>query len=164
MHAHLPRPAFMYEFLLLRSMLSASLPWKAQQNLAAFSAALQIWAHSWPPQWTRRSDLRQTRVCMQPILETLGRACSTYGRRNLRMLYDALSTLADMVGRPLAQPDCIQLFMPPLLQRWQTTEDTDRELLPLLEVFTTIAQALGTPLTPALFLFCVMGLIEIGLY
>ena len=87
---------------------------------------------------------QQLACLMQPILETLGRACSTYGRRNLRMLYDALSTLADMVGRPLAQPDCIQLFMPPLLQRWQTTDDTDRELLPLLEVFTTIAQALGT--------------------
>ncbi len=82
-------------------------------------------------------------LLLQPILETLGKACSLYGRRNLRMLYDALSTLADMVGRPLAQPDCIQLFMPPLLQRWQSTEDTDRELLPLLEVFTTIAQALG---------------------
>ena len=65
------------------------------------------------------------------------------------MLYDALSTLADMVGRPLARPDYVQLFMPPLLQRWQTTEDTDRELLPLLEVFTTIAQALGTVHNPS---------------
>lgn len=78
------------------------------------------------------------------------------------MLYDALSTLADMVGRPLAQPDCIQLFMPPLLQRWQTTEDTDRELLPLLEVFTTIAQALGAPPPPLFPFFSVSwGLTEV---
>ncbi len=31
------------------------------------------------------------------------------------------------------------LLPSPMLQRWQTTGDTDRELLHLLEVFTTIA-------------------------
>jgi hypothetical protein len=40
------------------------------------------------------------RLCtLQGILETLARATLAYGRRNVRMLYDALSTLAEAVGR-----------------------------------------------------------------
>jgi hypothetical protein len=36
---------------------------------------------------------------LQAILETLAQATLAYGRRNVRMLYDALSTLAEAVGR-----------------------------------------------------------------
>lgn len=40
------------------------------------------------------------RLCaLQGILETLAQATLAYGRRNVRMLYDALSTLAEAVGR-----------------------------------------------------------------
>ena len=80
---------------------------------------------------------------MQAILQTLGQAGVRYTRKNLRILYDALSTLADAVGRALAEPSMLQLFMPPLLAKWQQTSDTDRELLPLMECFTSLAQAIG---------------------
>jgi len=33
--------------------------------------------------------------------------------------------------------------MPPLVLKWQALGDTDRELLPLLECLTSLAQALG---------------------
>lgn len=73
----------------------------------------------------------------------LGKAATTYTRKNLRILYDALSTLADGVGPAMGQPELLQLFMPPLLQKWQQFQDMDRELMPLMEAFTSLATALG---------------------
>lgn len=61
----------------------------------------------------------------------------------MRLVYDALCTLADAVGRAMADPVHVTVFMPPLVARWNALPDTDRELLPLLECFTSIAIALG---------------------
>lgn len=83
---------------------------------------------------------------MQDILGALGQACATYTRKNLRILYDALGTLADAVGGALADPQLLQLFMPPLLAKWQAFADDDRELMPLLECLTSLASAVGGPL------------------
>lgn len=80
---------------------------------------------------------------LKPILETLAKACATYGRKNLRILYDAISTLAEMVGKELADPNLLQIYMPPLVAKWQSLADTDRDLLPLLECFTAITSAVG---------------------
>jgi hypothetical protein len=35
--------------------------------------------------------------------------------------------------------------MPPLQEKWAQLADSDRELLPLFECFTSLAQALGAP-------------------
>jgi hypothetical protein len=42
-----------------------------------------------------------------------------------------------------AQPAALRAIMPPLVLKWQALGDTDRELLPLLECLTSLAQALG---------------------
>lgn len=76
-------------------------------------------------------------------MRTLGKAAERYTRKNLRMLYDAISTLADGVGGALGEPALLALFMPPLLVKWQQFADNDRELMPLMEVFTALATALG---------------------
>ncbi len=55
----------------------------------------------------------------QAILETLARAVLVYGRRNARILYDALGTLAEAVHGALAEPMFLTLIMPPLVQKWQ---------------------------------------------
>lgn len=81
---------------------------------------------------------------MQQILDTLARAVSTYGRRNTRIMYDALGTLAEAVGQALAEPMFLHIIMPPLIAKWQSISDTDQELLPLLECFMVIAKSLGT--------------------
>ena len=86
---------------------------------------------------------------LKPILETLAKACATYGRKNLRILYDAISTLAEMVGKELADPHLLRIFMPPLVAKWQSLPDTDRDLLPLLECFTAITSAIGNPSSQA---------------
>lgn len=42
------------------------------------------------------------------ILKTVAAALAMYGRKNLRILYDAISTLADAVGNALAE---VRLFV-----------------------------------------------------
>ena len=126
---------------------------------------------SWP-QWTVRSTCSWTAflVCTgaqqpsflaphhilphteapvrQAILKTLAVAATQYTRKNMRILYDALSTLAD-VQRAKLVPH-LPTIMPPLLQRWHLLHDADRELLPLLECLTSLAQALGAGLPAVL--------------
>ncbi|MCO5611248.1 hypothetical protein L7F22_065500 [Adiantum nelumboides] len=77
------------------------------------------------------------------ILQHLMYAFSKYQRRNLRILYDAIGTLADAVGSDLNEAKHLGILMPPLIEKWQQLRDSDRDLFPLLECFTSIAQALG---------------------
>lgn len=102
------------------------------------------------PGWKLLTACDFRRMCVQVILETLAMAAANYTRKNLRILYDALSTLADAQRGNLAPH--LPIFMPPLVARWQALADTDRELLPLLECFTSLAQALGV--SPSQRLLC----------
>ncbi|KAL0393479.1 UNVERIFIED_CONTAM: Transportin-1 [Sesamum latifolium] len=78
------------------------------------------------------------------ILQHLMCAFGKYQRRNLRIVYDAIGTLADAVGGELNQPKYLEILMPPLIAKWQLLSNSDKDLFPLLECFTSIAQALGT--------------------
>ncbi|GFP97743.1 transportin-1 [Phtheirospermum japonicum] len=78
------------------------------------------------------------------ILQHLIWAFGKYQRRNLRIVYDAIGTLADAVGGELNQPKYLEILMPPLIAKWQQLSDFDKDLFPLLECFTSITQALGT--------------------
>ncbi|KAK9075913.1 hypothetical protein SSX86_004243 [Deinandra increscens subsp. villosa] len=42
------------------------------------------------------------------------------------------------------QPNCLEILMPPLIAKWQQLSNSDKDLFPLLECFTSIAQALGS--------------------
>jgi transportin-1 len=87
------------------------------------------------------------RIClfnaMQKVLDTLSAASTVYGRRNMRMLCDALSTLAEAVGRALGEPAHLHAIMPALMTKWHALSDAEPELLPLLECLMTIATAVG---------------------
>ncbi|CAI5931242.1 unnamed protein product [Closterium sp. NIES-64] len=85
---------------------------------------------------------------LEPILQHLAFAFSKYQRRNLRILYDAVGTLADCVGGTLQDPRYIAVLMPPLTAKWQQISDFDRDIFPLLECFTSVAQALGPAFAP----------------
>lgn len=80
---------------------------------------------------------------LEIILQHLLCAFGKYQKRNLRIVYDAIGTLADAVGRELNQPTYLDILMPPLIAKWQQLSDSDKDLFPLLECFTSIAQALG---------------------
>ncbi|CBI18918.3 hypothetical protein VitviT2T_026981 [Vitis vinifera] len=79
-------------------------------------------------------------IILQHLLCAFGR----YQKRNLRILYDAIGTLADAVGGELNQSRYLDILMPPLIAKWQLVSNSDKDLFPLLECFTSIAQALGT--------------------
>ncbi|OWM80444.1 transportin-1 [Punica granatum] len=81
---------------------------------------------------------------LEIILQHLMSAYGKYQKRNLRIVYDAIGTLADAVGRELNQPTYLKILMPPLIAKWQQLSDADKDLFPLLECFTSIALALGT--------------------
>ncbi|KAL7237320.1 hypothetical protein ACSBR2_003583 [Camellia fascicularis] len=81
---------------------------------------------------------------LEIILQHLMCAFGKYQRRNLRIVYDAIGTLADAVGGELNQPKYLDVMMPPLIAKWQQLSNSDKDLFPLLECFTSIAQALGT--------------------
>ncbi|KAK4400660.1 Transportin-1 [Sesamum angolense] len=77
------------------------------------------------------------------ILQHLMMAFGKYQRRNLRIVYDAIGTLADAVGRELNQPTYLEILMPPLIAKWQQLSNSDKDIFPLLECFTSIAQSYG---------------------
>ncbi|KAJ3681527.1 hypothetical protein LUZ60_016016 [Juncus effusus] len=85
---------------------------------------------------------------LEIILQHLLCAYGKYQRRNLRILYDAIGTLADAVGAELNQPKYLEILMPPLIAKWQQLSNSDKDLFPLLECFTSIAQALGSGFAP----------------
>ncbi|XP_076900422.1 transportin-1-like [Bidens hawaiensis] len=88
------------------------------------------------------ADLLSPRL--EIILQHLMCAYGKYQRRNLRIVYDAIGTLADAVGGELNQPKYLEILMPPLIAKWQQLSNSDKDLFPLLECFTSIAQALGS--------------------
>ncbi|PPD89628.1 hypothetical protein GOBAR_DD13442 [Gossypium barbadense] len=78
---------------------------------------------------------------LEVILHHLMCAFAKYQvRRNLRIVYDAIGTLADAVGGELNQPVYLEILMPPLIAKWHQVPNSDKDLFPLLECFTSIAQ------------------------
>lgn len=78
-----------------------------------------------------------------PILTHTNRAFTLYKKNNRPILYDAVRTLADAVGKELNQPQYIYLLMPPLIAIWNELSDKDTALFPLLECLSNITAALG---------------------
>ncbi|KAI9082777.1 hypothetical protein K1719_035234 [Acacia pycnantha] len=85
---------------------------------------------------------------LEIILKHLMIAFGKYQRRNLRIVYDAIGTLAEAVGGELNQPAYLDILMPPLIEKWHQLPNSDKDLFPLFECFTSIAHALGTGFTP----------------
>lgn len=71
---------------------------------------------------------------LEPVLRNLVLAFEKYQRKNMLILYDAVGTLADAVGRALQDPNYVEILMPPLTARWGKLKDDDENLIPLLEV------------------------------
>lgn len=79
---------------------------------------------------------------LKHVLETIASAFQIYQKKNIFILYDAIRTLCDSVGAHLNKPIFIQLVIPPLITKWNSLLDDDKDLLPLLECLTGVATAL----------------------
>ena len=74
---------------------------------------------------------------LEPVLKNLVFAFDKYQHKNMLILYDAVGTLADAVGRALQNPAYVEILMPPLTKRWGKLKDDDEDIIPLLEVCCT---------------------------
>ena len=80
-----------------------------------------------------------------PILQNLMFAFRKYQTKNLLMMYDAVGTLCESVSgsEQIRDPGCVAILLPPLVEKWHQLDNTDRQIFPLLECFTSVAKALG---------------------
>ncbi|EEB92648.1 hypothetical protein MPER_08811 [Moniliophthora perniciosa FA553] len=85
---------------------------------------------------------------LEPVLRNLVFAFDKYQQKNMLILYDAVGTLADAVGRALSNPAYVEILMPPLTNRWSKLKDDDVDLIPLLECLASVTIALGPSFLP----------------
>jgi len=102
---------------------------------------------------------------LQPVCQALMAAYKLYQAKNLLILYDAIDTLAEVLGRHLNKPEFINILLPPLFERWnQLPENEDKSLFPLLECLMYLAIAIGEgflPFTQPVFARC-LRMIELA--
>ncbi|KAI6131267.1 armadillo-type protein [Pisolithus thermaeus] len=95
---------------------------------------------------------------LEPVLRNLVFAFQKYQHKNMLILYDAVGTLADSVGRALSNPTFVEILMPPLTARWNKLQDDDDDLIPLLECLASVTIAMGpgfAPYAPLVFQRCI---------
>ncbi|KAF7979025.1 hypothetical protein HWV62_44005 [Athelia sp. TMB] len=85
---------------------------------------------------------------LEPVLRNLVFAFEKYQHKNMLILYDAVGTLADAVGRALSNPVYVDILMPPLTKRWSKLKDDDEDLIPLLECLASVTIAIGPSFAP----------------
>ncbi|TFK45047.1 transportin-PC [Crucibulum laeve] len=85
---------------------------------------------------------------LEPVLRNLVFAFEKYQHKNMLILYDAVGTLADAVGRALSNPTYVEILMPPLTNRWSKLKDDDEDLIPLLECLASVTIAMGAAFFP----------------
>ncbi|KAL0072500.1 hypothetical protein AAF712_000263 [Marasmius tenuissimus] len=85
---------------------------------------------------------------LEPVLRNLVFAFDKYQHKNMLILYDAVGTLADAVGRELSNPTYVEILMPPLTARWSKLKDDDVDLIPLLECLASVTIAMGPSFLP----------------
>lgn len=85
---------------------------------------------------------------LEPVLRNLVLAFEKYQHKNMLILYDAVGTLADAVGRALANSTYVEIIMPPLTKRWSKLNDDDEDLIPLLECLASLTIAMGPAFLP----------------
>ena len=85
---------------------------------------------------------------LHDIIHTLVCAFTKYQHKNLLILYDAIGTLAESVGPYLNIQEYIGMLMPPLIEKWNSLGDKDKDLFPLLECLSSLAIALQLGFLP----------------
>lgn len=93
------------------------------------------------------------------VLRQLVMCFQKYQAKNLIILYDALQTLVDRIPDDIiAQPEYVDILLPPLIGKWQQLKDDDRELWPLLECLSSVTASLReqfAPYAPEVFMRCI---------
>ena len=75
-------------------------------------------------------------VLYTELLQSFDRCFQVYKKKNLIILYDAVSRLAEKVE---LEETGMQVLLPHLISKWQSLPDNDKELWPLLECLSCVA-------------------------
>lgn len=90
------------------------------------------------------SDPQLISQFVEPLLHHFQAYFANYRRKNLIVLYDTIQTFTEKVGEQLRyNPTYIDLLLPPLIQKWQELDDSDKDLWPLLECMSSVAASIG---------------------
>ena len=74
--------------------------------------------------------------------------CHTlYQAKNLYSLYNVIAVFAENMKDELKKPIYVQSLLPPLMSRWNSFQDDDRNLISVMETLSVMASAMGTELS-----------------
>ena len=74
--------------------------------------------------------------------------CHTlYQAKNLYSLYNVIAVFAENMKGELKKPIYVQSLLPPLMSRWNSFQDDDRNLISVMETLSVMASAMGTELS-----------------
>ena len=87
-------------------------------------------------------------IYLDEIILTMYEASKTYQAKNLLILYDAIGTLADVVGEPLGNTRHISDLLNELMAKWDrmptnSSDPRSKDIFALLECLSSIATAIG---------------------
>ncbi|ODV98220.1 hypothetical protein PACTADRAFT_38083 [Pachysolen tannophilus NRRL Y-2460] len=86
---------------------------------------------------------------VEPLLTHFQKCFVKYQRKNLVILYDAVQTFVEKTGDKLSNNDkFIEVLLPPLIEKWHSLADDDKDLWPLLECMSSVAASLGESFAP----------------
>ena len=80
---------------------------------------------------------------IEVILTQLAQCFKKYRAKNFYNLYDSIQTLLDVVGPAVADPSYINIILPPLMEKWRSIQDGDKDLWPLFECMSSVAASFG---------------------
>ncbi|CDO92846.1 unnamed protein product [Kluyveromyces dobzhanskii CBS 2104] len=84
-------------------------------------------------------------ILYEPLLEKFDECFRLYQKKNLIILYDAVSRLSEKCD---FDEDAMKKLLPHLLKKWSTLDDNDKELWPLLECLSYVSTSAGTRFAP----------------
>lgn len=84
-------------------------------------------------------------VLYDELLNSFNRCFEFYKKRNLIILYDAVSRFAEKVE---LDEKAMKVLLPHLVNKWSSLPDNDKELWPLLECLSYVATSLGEKFMP----------------
>ena len=88
---------------------------------------------------------------LEPIFQGLVAALTRYRGRSTLIVFDVLGILADFVGPAIGEGNLPGIFVPQLMQMWDTLakdDPMDKTLVPLLECIASISLVCGTNFQP----------------
>ncbi|EEQ36310.1 putative importin subunit beta-2 [Clavispora lusitaniae] len=84
------------------------------------------------------------------LLAHFAQCFASYQRKNLLVLYDCVNTFVDKIGPEVfgRSPEYANTLLPPLFANWESLQDDDTDLWPLLECMSVVASTMGEAFAP----------------